>query len=57
MEYDLSHYEQSKAMARERRWTATGKARVAHPKYGSVIVPHSYNLSAIENEAEYWGLN
>lgn len=41
--------------ARERRWTYPGKSRVEHPKYGSVIVPHGSNLSAIENAAEYWG--
>lgn len=51
---DLSNYEQAKALARERRWTATGKSRVEHPKYGSVVVPHSSNLAAIENAAEYW---
>ena len=52
---DLSNYERVKAQARERRWMAPGKSRVEHPKYGSVVVPHSSNLSAIENAAEYWG--
>lgn len=41
--------------ARERRWTAKGKSRVEHPVYGSVIVPHTSNLGAMENAAEYWG--
>ena len=40
--------------ARIRRWTAPGRSRVVHPKHGSVIVPHSSNLAAIENAAEYW---
>lgn len=52
---DMSNYERAKAMARERRWTAQGKSRVEHPKYGSVVVPHTSNLAAIENAAEYWG--
>ena len=55
MEFDLSRSSASKAMARARRWTAPGKARVEHPKYGSVIVPHYSNLAAIENAAEFWG--
>ena len=42
-------------LARERRWSYPGKSCVVHPKYGSVIVPHGSNLSAIENAAEYWG--
>ena len=41
--------------ARERRWSYPGKSCVEHPKYGSIIVPHGSNLSAIENAAEYWG--
>ena len=55
MNEDLSHYEQVKAKARENRWRAPGKSRVEHPKYGSVVVPHSSNLAALENAAEYWG--
>ena len=50
----LSDYERVKAQARERRWTEQKKARVEHPKYGSVIVPHGSNFSAIMNAAEYW---
>lgn len=55
MEFDLSRSSASKAMARARRWTAPGKARVDHPKYGSVIVPCCSKLGAIENAAEFWG--
>jgi len=55
MDMDLRNNERAKEMARERRWTAPGKSRVEHPKYGSVIVPHCSNLAAIENAAEYWG--
>ena len=55
MQFDLSRIGQSKAMSRAHRWTARGKARVEHPKYGSVIVPHSSNYGALENAAEFWG--
>lgn len=51
---DYSNYPRACALARERRWTAPGKSRVEHPKYGSVIVPHNSNLGALENAAEYW---
>lgn len=40
---------------RENRWNAKGRACVTHPKYGSVVVPHSSNLAALMNAAEYWG--
>ena len=43
------------ARARELRWSAKGRARVVHPKYGSIVVPHHSNLAAIQNAAEYWG--
>ena len=39
---------------RVRRWMAPGKAKVVHPKYGSVVVPCCSKLGAIENAAEYW---
>lgn len=46
------------AMVQERerrnRWNAPGRARVTHPRHGSVIVPHSSNFAAIQNAAEYW---
>ncbi len=40
--------------SRERRWNAPGRARVVHPTYGTVVVPHSSNLAAIMNAAEVW---
>ena len=51
---DALHLDNARKLARERRWTYQGKARVEHPKYGSVIVPHGSNFSAIMNAAEYW---
>ena len=39
--------------SREERWNAPGRSRVVHPKYGSVVVPHSSNLTALLNAAEY----
>ena len=41
--------------SREERWNDPGRSRVVHPKYGSVVVPHSSNLTALLNAAEYWG--
>jgi len=40
---------------RAERWNARGRSRVVHPKYGEVVVPHSSNLAAVMNAAEYWG--
>ena len=40
--------------ARESRWSAPGRARVVHPVHGTVVVPHSSNLTAIQNAAEVW---
>ena len=40
--------------ARESRWSATGRARAVHPVHGTVAVPHSSNLTAIQNAAEVW---
>lgn len=49
----------SNMSARERdlrqRWAVKTKARVTHPDHGSVVVPHSSNLSALLNAAEVWG--
>ncbi len=44
----------AKRRARESRWNATGRARVVHPVHGTVVVPHSSNLTAIQNAAEVW---
>lgn len=40
--------------SRESRWSAPGRARVIHPVHGTVVVPHSSNLTAIQNAAEVW---
>lgn len=42
---------------REARWSAPGRSKATHPKYGSVVVPHSSNLCALMNAAEYWRCN
>ncbi len=44
----------AKESARDRRWLAAGRAKVTHPSYGSVVVPHLSKLAAIENAAEFW---
>lgn len=41
--------------SRETRWSAKSASRVEHPAYGSVVVPHHSNFSAILNAAEFWG--
>lgn len=46
--------EEAEKRSRVNRWTASGKSRVTHPRYGSVIVPHLSKLAAIENAAEFW---
>lgn len=48
------NYRRAKERSREDRWNAPGRARVVHPKYGTVVVPHQSNLTAILNAAEYW---
>lgn len=40
---------------RESRWNAKTCARVVHPRFGEVIVPHTSNYAAMLNAAEYWG--
>lgn len=40
---------------REQRWAAPSCARVEHPKYGRIVVPHYSNFAAVLNAAEYWG--
>lgn len=44
----------AKKRARKQRWEAQGRARVVHPVYGTVVVPHASNLAAIMNAAEVW---
>lgn len=46
--------EEAESRSRVNRWTASGKSRVTHPNFGSVIVPHLSKLAAIENAAEFW---
>lgn len=41
--------------SRNQRWSAGGVARVTHPAYGTVVVPHHSNLAAVMNAAEVWG--
>ena len=48
-------YQRAREREREQRWNAKGRARVVHPKYGKVIVPHHSNFAAILNAAEDWG--
>lgn len=38
------------------RWTVRGRAKVVHPDFGSIIVPHASKLTALMNAAEYWGV-
>lgn len=40
---------------RAERWNAPGRSKVTHQKYGTIVVPHRSNLSAIINAAEVWG--
>ena len=55
MYFDRDSYQQSVRRAREERWRVRGRARVVHPKYGAVVVPHRSNYAALLNAAEYWG--
>lgn len=48
-------YLDARQRARASRWNAIGRARVEHRKHGVVVVPHSSNLAAVMNAAEYWG--
>lgn len=53
MYFDRDSYQQSVRRAREERWRVRGRARVVHPKYGAVVVPHRSNYAALLNAAEY----
>lgn len=55
MYFDRDSYQQSVRRSREERWRVRGRARVVHPKYGAVVVPHRSNYAALLNAAEYWG--
>lgn len=54
-EYELPYENRTEERSRRERWMAKGRARVTHPKYKSVIVPHASAYGAILNAAEYWG--
>lgn len=41
--------------ARVMMWDTRARARVVHPEYGEVIVPHRSNLCAITIAAGIWG--
>lgn len=47
----------AEAAARRDRWAAPGRAKVTHPRFGSVVVPHCSALGATKNAAEYWGVH
>lgn len=47
-------HQRARERTRAERWNARGRSRVVHPKYGEVVVPHSSNLAAVMNAAEYW---
>lgn len=56
MDFD-ENYLTAQERARVRRWRERTISRVSHPRYGTIIVPHGSNLSAIENAAELWNCN
>lgn len=53
--HNQQEYEQAEEREREHRWNAKSRARVVHPRYGQVVVPHISNFAAILNAAGYWG--
>lgn len=53
--WDYETHQAATQREREQRWNAPCRAKVVHPKYGSIIVPHCSNFAAILNAAEYWG--
>ena len=54
-EWDWAAYREALKRQRERRLSAPGRARVTHPRYGSVVVPCSSGFAAVMNAAELWG--
>lgn len=56
MQVDWSRGDTGEAMARIRRWTVAGKAKVTHPDKGAVVVPCASNLAAMLCAMEFWGL-
>ena len=53
--WDYETHHAATQREREQRWSAPCRARVVHPKYGCVVVPHCSNYAAVLNAAEYWG--
>lgn len=54
-DYGLPYEDTTEERSRKERWMAKGRARVSHPLYKPVIVPHASAYAAILNAAEYWG--
>ncbi len=52
--WDYGNHQAAIQRERELRWSVPNYARVVHPKYGCVVVPHHSNFSAVRNAAEYW---
>lgn len=46
-------YRQACQRSRMEQWNVKGRACVVHPERGAVVVPHSSNLTALLNAAEY----
>ena len=55
IEQENTAYLLAEQRTRVERRNAKGIAKVSHHKYGTVIVPHSSNFTAIRNAAEFWG--
>lgn len=49
------HTEGVREQERINRWKEKQRARVVHPKYGTVVVPCGSKLSALLCATEYWG--
>ena len=47
----------AKAAARSLRWQAPTSARVVHPLFGDIVVPHRSNYAALLCAAEVWGVD
>lgn len=56
-DYGLPYEDTTDERSRKERWMAKGRARVSHPLYKPVIVPHASAYAAILNAAEYWGVD
>ena len=52
--WDYETHHAAMQREREQRWNAPCLARVEHPKYGRVVVPHCSNYAAVIINAEVW---